>query len=225
MEKGLQNNSTKTSLQKSLPAEIILNEQPDKKLLIAEISSLLLRLVKLYQIPNFDEMSSVLLSEWICDNYKFDSFKRVKACLQNPPRTEEKNWRLTPDTIREWMATELEKEAADRERINNLYKTKDADELYQAPNIPEHVNQLIEDYKNQLAGPQGIRSITEKEIKEEGRERPKKKEYVSPAQDYVNDWREKVRIFQERTVRERHPEMTEDQIRERLKELEKTLPF
>lgn len=207
-----------------MPAEIILSEQPDKKLLIAEISSLLLRLVKLYQIPNFDEMSSVLLAEWICENYKFDSFKRVKACLQNPPRTEEKNWRLTPDTIREWMATELEKEAAERERINNLYKSKDADELHQVPDLPDHVNQLIEDYKNQLAGPKGIRSITEKEIKEEGRERPKKMEYVSPAQDYMNEWIEKVRIAQERTVRERHPEMNEEQIQARLKELEKTLP-
>lgn len=169
-------------------------------------------------------MSSVLLAEWICENYKFDSFKRVKACLQNPPRTEEKNWRLTPDTIREWMATELEKEAAERERINNLYKSKDADELHQVPDLPDHVNQLIEDYKNQLAGPKGIRSITEKEIKEEGRERPKKMEYVSPAQDYMNEWIEKVRIAQERTVRERHPEMNEEQIQARLKELEKTLP-
>jgi len=173
----------------------------------------LLRLVKLYQIPNFDEMSAVLLAEWIFDNYRFDSFKTVRACLQNPPQTGEKNWRLTPDTIQEWMAIELEKEAAERERLSQLYKSKDANEIYQPPDISEHVNHLIENYLTDIKNAaRPVPPLTNEEVRREGQQRPKKMEYHAPGYDYVTDWQKKIRGYQFQTIKDRNPTLTDEEI-------------
>jgi hypothetical protein len=96
--------------------------QPDKKEVIRVISHLLQRLSKLFQLPNWQEENAVYLAEWIFDNYKFDSLDDVIKCLQNPPDTGEKNWRLTPDTIRQWMAVVLEKTAIKREEEHKILK-------------------------------------------------------------------------------------------------------
>lgn len=56
-----------------------------------------------------------MLAEWIYDNYKFEALDDVITCLKNPPSTGSKNWRLTPDTIQEWMTIILEKRAEQRE--------------------------------------------------------------------------------------------------------------
>lgn len=42
--------------------------------------------------------------------------------LTNPPNTGAKNWRLTPDTIQEWMSIQLEKEAEAREKEHEKRK-------------------------------------------------------------------------------------------------------
>jgi len=90
---------------------------------------MLQRLSKLYQLNNWTEENAVFLGEWIFDNYKFDSLDDVIACLSNPPLTESKQWRLTPDTIREWMAIQLEKTAITRENEHERNKEKSKEEL------------------------------------------------------------------------------------------------
>lgn len=95
---------------------MVLAEQPDKKKVIKIIAHLLQRLAKLYQLPNWTEDNAVTLSEWVYDNYRYDSLQDVMECLKNPPPTGQINWRLTPDTIRTWMEIQLEKTAAKREK-------------------------------------------------------------------------------------------------------------
>lgn len=104
-------------------------EQPEKKEVIKLLAYSLQRLAKLYQVPNWDENNAVFLAEWIYENYKYDSLDDVMVCLINPPDTGDKNWRLTPDTIREWMAIQLDKVAARREKELELLKQKELEPL------------------------------------------------------------------------------------------------
>lgn len=102
---------------------LVLAEQ-DKGQAIKLISYLLQRLSKLYQLPNWTEENAVFLAEWIFDNYKFDSLDDVITCLKNPPSTGSKQWRLTPDTIQEWMQIILERRAEKREaEVKKLKET------------------------------------------------------------------------------------------------------
>lgn len=74
------------------------------------------RLAKLYQVPNWDGENAVLLAKWIITKYECEPLDVVLDCLINPPATQEKNWRLTPDTIQAWFAIRLEEQAVKREK-------------------------------------------------------------------------------------------------------------
>lgn len=87
------------------------------------------RLSRLYQLGNWTEENAVFLAEWIYDNYKYDSLDDVIACLRNPPHTDNKQWRLTPDTIHEWMSIILTKRAEQREVENKKLKETFMDKL------------------------------------------------------------------------------------------------
>lgn len=108
-------------LTKLSKTDLVLAEQ-DKGQAITLISYLLQRLSKLYQLPNWTEDNAVFLAEWIYDNYKYDALDDIIICLRNPPHTEKKQWRLTPDTIREWMKIVLSERAEQREIENKKLK-------------------------------------------------------------------------------------------------------
>lgn len=122
-------------LTKLSKTDLVLAEQ-DKGQSIKLISYLLQRLSKLYQLNNWTEENAVFLAEWIYDNYKFDSLDDVITCLRNPPHTESKQWRLTPDTVKEWMAVILEARADKREtevkKMKEEFKEPLPDVDYQA---------------------------------------------------------------------------------------------
>lgn len=115
-------------LTKLSKTDLVLAEQ-DKGQTIKLVSYLLQRLSKLYQLANWTEDNAVFLAEWIYDNYKYDSLDDVIACLRNPPHTDNKQWRLTPDTIREWMSIILTKRAEQREAENKKLKETFVDKL------------------------------------------------------------------------------------------------
>ena len=207
-----------------MKAGVIVREQPNKQALIAQICARLLRLVKLYQIPNFDEEAAVLLAEDTLERFQYEPIETILKCLDTPPSTGEKNWRLTPDTINTWMQLTLEKDAEDRERINQLYKTKDAEELHKPIDLPDHVNQLIEEYKAKLK--QGIKPIaplTESEIKQEGQHRPKKPVYHAPGLDYFKEVESRIRTAQYLTIKERNPGMSDSEIWKKVDEYNERL--
>lgn len=67
-----------------------------------------------------------------------------------------------------------------------------------------------------------VRPMTEQEIIEEGQEKPKKKDYrfnLSEAQIKYKQHQENLRRCQEMTIRERHPEWSDEQVTKRLNEL------
>lgn len=107
---------------------MVLAEQ-DKGQTIKLTAYLLQRLSKLYQLSNWTEDNAVFLAEWIYDNYKYDSLDDIISCLKNPPHTDNKQWRLTPDTIKEWMRIILEEKADKREVENKKLKETFKDPL------------------------------------------------------------------------------------------------
>ena len=117
--------------------ELILKECSDKTSGLKHIAVLLQRLAKLYQIPNWGEENAVMLAQWIFENYKYETFKMVTECLYNPPKTENKNWRLTPDTIQEWMALQLDKEAERREKEHQKLKQAELSEPIVLPDFDQ----------------------------------------------------------------------------------------
>lgn len=119
METGL--SKIQQALSTTTSKGLIIKEQEAKE--TKKIIALLLqRLSKLYQIPNWTEENAVILTEWIHENYKYETLDTIMQVLTNPPNTGAKNWRLTPDTIQEWMSIQLEKEAEAREKEHEKRK-------------------------------------------------------------------------------------------------------
>lgn len=173
----LQRSQEKTEIALSTPSTV-LREQPSGEAIKA-IADKLDILAKLYQVPNWDQLNAILLAEWIMDEYHSDMLKTVMDCL-NRPRTSGKTWRLTPDTIKEWMSAEQDKLADRREKyIHN----KKVEELAQAPEeeLSEETQKLINDYQEKLlAGLSKPVPITENDIHREGQKNPVKKVPVLP---------------------------------------------
>ena len=103
---------------------MVLREQPDKIATIEQIANMLHQLAKLYQIPNWDGENAVLLAKWIIGKYSCEPLEVVLDCLVSPPTTEDKNWRLTPDTIQSWFTIRLDENAQKREREYQIEKER-----------------------------------------------------------------------------------------------------
>lgn len=159
-----------------LSPSVILKEQPEGEAL-AHLCSLIQRLVKLYQIQGFDNDTVAILADWILDNYKYETLDMVTKVLTNPPKTSKPSWRLTPDTINEWMAIELERQAEERERQAHNGKQE-------APIENQWTEERLKKWEEVIGIPgKRVPSISEQEIKEEGQERPKSS-YTPPDREY-----------------------------------------
>ena len=178
----------------------VIQEQANKPALLAHISSLLLRIAKKYQIPNFDEESALLLAEDTLERYKYDLVEVLVRCLELPPHTGEKNWRLTPDTINEWMAITLEKQAETREREISKEKAKTV-EFTVLDDLSPETRKMVQDYLDSLSGPKMVQAMTEEDVKKYGKERIKKDAkslgYVPPNKEYLIEKELKRRYYLE----------------------------
>lgn len=190
MENQIQRaNNGLTNSTNILPQRVI-NEQPDKVEVQKEIAGLLERVVLLYQIPNWGTKNAILLSEWIMDNYKFETLETIKACLKNPPPTKDPNWRLTPDTINQWFEVELEKQAELLEREHQKRKEQELrlallppKDLKMTTEEWEKIDGLLDEYKKAILKMEvkSVRPMTEEEIKIEG----------DPNYDAYKEWKKR----------------------------------
>lgn len=171
----------------SLKPGTVLREQPNQSGTVHEICTLLKQIVKLYQIPNFDEINAVLLAEWIMDNYRNEQIETIIKCLSRPRMiTNQRNWRLTPDTVQEWMVIEIEREAVEREKQIHNAKHEGIHMEWSGERLKEW-----EELINKSEGLKPPAPLTQKEILEEGQAR-KKPNYVPPSAEYVIDHQLKV---------------------------------
>jgi len=160
-----------------LSTSAILKEQPEREIL-SHLFQLINRLVKLYQIQGWGKDSTGILAEWVLDNYKYESLELVTRVLTNPPKTQERNWRLTPDVIADWMAVEMERDIAKREK--EVHNAKHGDVPNEWPE--ERLKELQETLKK--VDDFVVPSLTESDIIQEGQEQPKKRNYQSPDKEY-----------------------------------------
>lgn len=111
---------------------MVIRAQEDKPAVMRHIAELLQRLARLYAVPDFKLETAVDLAEWIMEAYNCEPLELITKVLRNPPATDKPNWRLTPDTIRLWMADALEKQAEEFERQHEKQKKLGNEEL---PNV------------------------------------------------------------------------------------------
>lgn len=99
---------------------------------------LLEKVAMLWQIPNWTANNSVLLAEWVYETYNCEPLEVIIKCFQNPPTTDaegnpilekDRTWRLTPEVVTKWMAIQLGKESAKRERDLEKFKAGFKDKL------------------------------------------------------------------------------------------------
>ncbi len=129
--------------------------------------------------------------------------------------------RLDGPIIFSWMGDYLD----EKYRIieDNLMHEKD--QFYKTV-IPENSERdwLAEWQKETSAeGMRAVPKLSEKEIEEEGQEKPKRVVYPfngTEAEIKLREVKAKIRECQARGIRERHPQWTEEQIEQRVKELD-----
>lgn len=164
-------------------SEIALVSQPDASIeAMKQIAYALQRLALLYQIPNWTENNSVLLAEWVYDNYKYSSLELILSALRNPDyelRGTDKNYRLTPDNIKIFMQKALEKDAEQREKEVKKLGVGDK-ELIVTYEVTPETEKLIEEYKEAIKkiDLKSVRPMSEAEWLKEGQEKPKSVKYA-----------------------------------------------
>lgn len=172
----------------SLKPGTILKEQTNREKLEGHIALLILKIARMYQIPNFDEESCILLAVDTIERYKYEPVETLVKCLERPPSTGEKNWRLTPDTISQWMTITLEREAERLEREHQNQKTKKV-EFEVKNDISPETEKMIQGYINSLSDFKKVPALSDDYIKENGQRKPKKVShlsgYVQPSAEYV----------------------------------------
>lgn len=174
MENNVPQKLPSNSVMPTLTLNTVIREQPKADLAKA-IASLLEKLARLYQIPNWDQMNTMLLTEWIMDTYPAERSETVFKALTRPQNTG-KVWRLTPDTISEWMALEIEIEAKERERLYH-----NAKQPQETPNewTSEQIQEWLDTISKAVDFPKGP-ALSDKEVREEGQDKPKEKKTVYP---------------------------------------------
>lgn len=168
----------------------VLIELPQESV-IKVLCASLLRLAKMYQIKDFDTETAVLNAHWITQNYKYEQLQTVTKCLENPPSTGDKIWRITPDVIQDWFRAYLDRVYAEQER--QIHNQKFTEEPEGDP------DPRLEEWLKELDNNEAVRPITEEEVKKEGQERPAKPHYVPPDAEYFILHQLKVRYGQECT--------------------------
>lgn len=137
--------------------------------------------------------------------------------------------RMDGITLREWMNKYLEEKYFILE--DNLMREKE--NIYKVPELNEQekehlsridVNKMLDDYKASIKEMESraIMPMSEDEIKAEGQERPRREVYKydeSEAGKRLKEHHTSIFSAQERVVRERHPEWSEQEIQTRLTEL------
>lgn len=135
---------------------------------IEQIGRLLNQLAKLYQIPNWTGENAALLSNWIVNKYEYEPLEVIIGCLANPPKTGEKNWRLTPDTIEQWLTIRLEEQAEKREKEYQKEKQKLKElESSMPPNFPDFDKLLAGTWFDQARREENFDEEKYKEVKRE----------------------------------------------------------
>lgn len=147
----------------------------DSRLVMQDLFMAIMKIAKIYQIPNFDNTNAELLSEWLMDEYKHHDLALVQETLRNPPRLNDQAWRLTPDTLREWIDLTRIKQA-EKANVKESQKRQDIEVI--EPALSEETQKMVADYIASLIPEKTTYQLTKEQIQEEGQIRPKQKRAI-----------------------------------------------
>lgn len=202
-------------------------EQPKVREMIQAIGELNVKTQIEFELINLASLMSVggnlnkaqitFICEQLIDMYPNESIADFKICFQRGSIGAYGDiQRMDGITVGQWMKAYLEEKYELMEsnlmtEKENIYKPVQ----YEPSNIDWHKKWL--DEIESLEG-KAVLPMTDEEIKKEGQEDPAKKIHLTD-HAYLEDHRRRVQHYQELTVRERHPEWTDEQVKERLAEL------
>jgi hypothetical protein len=135
--------------------------------------------------------------------------------------------RLDSPIIFTWMEKYLE----EKYQVVEDKLMKEKDEFFRKV-VPEnserdYLQEWLDSIKDAPEGIKRVRQLTDEEIKSEGQEQPKRgtgfKYDESEAEIRLREHHEQLWKFQEMSVRERHPEYTEEEIKAKCDELKNTV--
>lgn len=169
------------------------------------------------------------LVEDLLDKYPNESIEDFILCFKKARQGEYGELiRLDSPIVFSWMANYLDEKY--RVLEDNLLKEKDE---YYKTILPDNnlVLDKLQEWQDSISQTEGFKTVSKlspEEIEKEGQEKPAKKVYPyneSEAQIRLREHHDKVFQFQEMTIRERHPEYSEEQIKSELDRMKATILY
>lgn len=177
---------------------------------------------------NINDTQIKTIVEDLMDKYPNESLEDFIMCFKKARQGQFGELiRLDGPIIFSWM----------KEYLNEKYQAiesdlmKQKDEYYKSIIPDESAIERLEQWKqsiNQADGFKQVAKLTEQEIESEGQEKPKATPYTyneSEAQIRLREHHDKVFQFQEMTIRERHPEYSEEEIKSELDRMKATIIY
>lgn len=192
----------------------------------------LLNLANLMSVGgNLNDAQIQFIAAQLIDLYPTESLADFKICFQRGAMGTYGNiQRMDGITIREWMAKYLEEKYMILE--DKLMQEKD--DLYKTPQLTEgereHLNRIdidgmLNEYKESIKHfeSRAILPMSQKEIELEGQVEPRRKVYLydeTEAGILLMEHHKVLFAAQEKAIRERHPELSEQEIANRCADLQ-----
>lgn len=213
-------------------------EQPKVKEMVLAIGEIPVKRMVQFELIKLAELMSVggnlntaqvdFISEELMKMYPNETIADFKICFRNGAIGKYGDiQRMDGITIGKWMAEYLE----EKYKILEEQLMKEKDDYYKIVTPENSERDWLKEWQDAVNNSDGfkpVRPMSQEEIKAEGQVDAKDKVYVfneSEAQIKLRETHDRLWTFQEMTVRERHPEWTEEQIQERLKELKETVLY
>lgn len=183
----------------------------------------LIKLAELMSVGgNLNNAQVQFISDQLIELYPTESIADFKICFRRGAMgAYGQIQRMDGVTIGEWMKKYL----VEKYEVLEDSMMKERDEYYKVI-VPENSERdWLSEWQNAVNKSDGFKKVpdlTDEEIEVEGKAEPKRKVYTyneSEAQINLREAREKLWGYQEMTVRERHPDWTEEQIKARCEEL------
>lgn len=177
---------------------------------------------------NLNDQQLKMLVEDLIEKYKNETLEDFMLCFKKIRMGEYGELtRLDAPIIFSCMKQYLEEKYKVVE--DNLMKERDQ---YYKTVLPDSSDRdWLQEWQDAVSKSTGFKEVprlTEEEINAEGKSKPKRKVYAyneSEAQINLREAYEKLWTYQEMTVRERHPDWTEEQIKVRCEELKATILY
>lgn len=177
---------------------------------------------------SFNNSQVEFLSDQLIELFPNESLADFKICFSRGAMGQYGNiFRMDGIIIRGWMEKYLDEkyqaleDKLMKEKETSMYTIPEAPPVDQ-PNQTDWYQKWL-DAVGDASGTKKVRQLTDEEIEAEGQAEPKRKPYPYDESEAAIRWREmltKLERMQYQTVKERHPEFTEDQVRARVAELQ-----